>query len=196
MASAAILVGGAGRRYGGHDKSTLIVEGRAILDRQLEVLTCLTDDILLIGRPPGDAPAGARAVPDRTPGLGPLGGLDTALSAARDEHLLLLACDMPFVSTELLRYLLSLAAEADVVVPRTDRGYHPLCAVYARACHGTVTRRLAQGELRMTALLGEVRVRAVDRQEMARVGDVDRLLANVNSPADFDRIATRLGHTR
>ena len=196
MASAAILVGGAGRRYGGHDKSALIVEGRAILDRQLEALACLTDDILLVGRRPEDAPPGARAVLDRTPGLGPLGGLDAALTAARDEHLLLLACDMPFVSTDLLRYLLSLAPEADAVVPRTDRGYHPLCAVYARACHATVTRRLAHGELKMTALLDEVRVRAVDRQEMARVGDVERLLANVNTPADFDRIATRLGHTR
>ncbi len=196
MASAAILVGGAGRRYGGHDKSALIVEGRSILDRQLDALAGVTDDILLVGRSPGDLPPGVRAVPDRTPGLGPLGGLDAALSAARDEHLLLLACDMPFVSTELLRYLLSLAPVADAVVPRTDRGYHPLCAVYARACHGRVHRRLVHGKLRMTALLDEVRVRAVDGQEMARLGDVDRLLANVNTPADLDRIATRLGHTR
>lgn len=195
MASAAILAGGASRRFGGRDKSALIVEGRSILERQIEELSYLTDDILLVkastGRP-GDARL--RVVADRVPGSGPLGGLEAALTAARDDSLLLLACDMPFVTAPFLSYLLELAPEADVVVPKTERGYHPLCAVYSRACHPPVARRLAARCLQIGALFDDVQVRAVTGDEIGRFGSIERLLANVNTQAEFDELETLLGH--
>jgi molybdenum cofactor guanylyltransferase len=194
MASAAILVGGRARRFNGRDKSAIIVDGRSILDRQLGALSSLTDDILLVAGTAGHERAGVRVVVDRAPGAGPLAGVEAALMAARDEHVLVLACDMPFVTTAFLGYLLSLAPEADAVVPRTDRGYHPLCAVYSRACSAAATRSLAEGRLALKDLLSEVRVRTVERDAIARHGDVERLLANVNTPADFDELETVQGH--
>ncbi len=95
------------------------------------------------------AVAGARRVADIVPGCGPLGGLHAALTSARGEAVFLLACDMPYVTAPLAAYLCSLAAEAAIVVPQTERGYHPLCAVYTRACLDTVAARLAGRRLRM-----------------------------------------------
>lgn len=194
MASAAILAGGRARRFNGRDKSALVVEGRAILDRQLDALASLTDDILLVAGAAGFRRPGLRLVADRRLGAGPLAGLEAALESARDEHLLVLACDMPFVTTGFLAYLLSLAPQADAVVPRTDRGYHPLCAVYSRACREPATRRLDEGRLAMQDLLDDVRTLTVERDVIARHGDVERLLANVNTPADFDELETLPGH--
>lgn len=191
MASAAILVGGSSRRFGGRDKGALVVGGRAILDRQIAELSVLTDDILLVGgRDDGPLRAGTRQVPDRVPGLGPLGGLDTALAEARDDRIIVLACDMPLVSSAFLRQLLSRSDEVDAVVPRTKRGYHPLCAVYARTCHAAVLRRLAERQLSMRGLLNDLRVSVVDDGGI----ETERLLANVNTPADFDELETLLGH--
>ncbi len=194
MASAAILVGGQARRFQGRNKGALVVDGRSILARQIYALSVLTDDILLVGPMTGPAQPGLRVVPDRVPGAGPLAGLEAALAAARDEHVIVLACDMPFVTTAFLAHMLSLAPNADAVVPRTDRGYHPLCAVYSRACHEPVTRRLAEGHLALKDLLHEVRVQTVERDTIARFGAIERLLANVNTPADFDELETLLGH--
>lgn len=200
MLSAAILAGGVARRFGGRDKSALVVDDRSILDRQVAELASLTDDILLVGgheRQGGEASwlrvgACVRVVPDRVPGCGPLGGLDTALAEARGETLLLVACDMPFVTAALLAHLAGLIVAGDAVVPHTDRGDHPLCAAYSRACRPAVIRRLADGRLAMRGLLEDLCVRRVMSHELAACGDPDRLLANVNTAEEYAHLAPRV----
>jgi molybdopterin-guanine dinucleotide biosynthesis protein A len=193
MNSAAILAGGRATRFGGRDKSALVVAGRTILDRQLAALGPLTSDLMIVGGDAADA-AGARRITDIVPGCGPLGGLHAALTAARGDALFLVACDMPYVTTAFVEYLLSLAAEADAVVPRSERGYHPLCAVYTRACLEPAAARLADRRLKMRELVDSVRARVVPAEDIRRFGDPDRLLANVNTPADYAGLEALQGH--
>ena len=191
--SAAILAGGRATRFEGRDKSALVVSGRTILDRQIEALSQLAADVLIVGGSP-PAEYGVRHVADLLPGCGPLGGLHTALTEARADIVAAVACDMPFLSTALLRHLVGLTGgpdEPDVVVPRTERGYHPLCAVYTRACLEPMTRRLADGRLRVDGLFEDVRVRVVESAELAAFGDPDRLLANLNTPLEYRAIEAR-----
>jgi molybdopterin-guanine dinucleotide biosynthesis protein A len=195
--SAAILAGGRASRFGGRDKSALIVNGRTILDRQLSALDGLADlidDLMIVGAPRPVGGRECRFVNDRLAGCGPLGGLEAALLSARQEHVLLLACDMPFLSQPFLRFLLELPPDADVSVPRTERGYHPLCAVYSRRCLSAVTRRLNEGRLKLSGLLDEVRVRVVEQDGIEQFGRSGRLLANVNTPAELDDLEALLGH--
>lgn len=187
--SAAILAGGRASRFGGRDKGALVVDGRPIVYRQIEQLAQVAADLLIVGGPEPEVPwREIRHVKDRTPGFGPLGGLHTALLEARGEATIVIACDMPYVSAPLIDHLLALTAEADVVVPRTERGYHPLCAAYTRACIDPVARRLADGRLKMTELLADVRVRIVTDEELEAFGDPEHLLANVNTPAEYRSI--------
>jgi len=97
--SVAILAGGQATRFGGRDKSALLVDGRAILDRQIAALAPLTDDLMVVGdREVAPRATLLRAIPDAVPGCGPLGGLHAALTAARSDVVLLVACDMPYLS--------------------------------------------------------------------------------------------------
>lgn len=195
MASAAILAGGRASRFGGRDKSALIVEGLSILDRQMAALTQVADDVMLVVGDQTPPPrADVRIVRDRVTASGPLGGLDAALAAARHDALVLLACDMPFVTARLLEHLLALTSGADAVVPRTERGYHPLCAAYTRACQPAIAVRLDRGQLRMVDFLADVRVRVVGGDELAALGDHHRLLANINTPAEHEGLGRTLGH--
>src|SRR5207247_9829449 len=127
--------------------------GRPLREGQLAALATLTSDILIVGGPGGRA--------DRIAGCGPLGGLHTALLESKGERTIVLACDMPYVTAAMLLHLSTLASDVDAVVPYTDCGYHPLCAVYARACLEPAMRRLAAGRLKMTDLLDDLRVRVV-----------------------------------
>ena len=179
--SAAILAGGQATRFGGRDKGALLVDGRTIRERQIEAIAPLTDDLQVV-------------VSDIVPGCGPLGGLHAALTAARGDAVLLVACDMPYLSTPFVAYLLSLAAEADIVVPQSERGYHPLCAVYTRACLEPAATRLADRRLKMRELVSSMRTRIVPVDEIRQFGDPDRLLANVNTPADYAGLETLQGH--
>jgi molybdenum cofactor guanylyltransferase len=194
--SAAILAGGRATRFGGRDKSALMVDGATIRERQIAALATLTADVMIVGAPaPHVSNAGrTRVVQDIMPGCGPLGGLHAALTAARGDAVLLLACDMPYVTAPLAAYLFSLADAVDVVVPRTERGYHPLCAVYARRCLDAVATRLASQRWTMTELIADCVTRVVTVEELERFGNTERLLANVNTPAEFASLEALQGH--
>lgn len=203
MLSAAILNGGRATRYGGRDKGALVIGDRTIRDRQIAVLSRIADDVLLVGGDPpatGEAPAHVRWAPDAHPGLGPLAGIEAALRAARHELVVIVACDMPGLTTVFLTQLIALATDADVdiVVPKTERGYHPLAAVYRVAtCLPVVTTQLAEGQLAVRALFTlfpGLRVREVTGEELAAMGDPRRVLANINTPADHDALTTQLTH--
>ena len=192
MFSAAILMGGKATRFDGRDKSALVVDGQTILERQLAVLRDISSDVMLVGGAahPG-VPDAVRHIPDVVPGCGPLSGVHAALSAARHDTTLMVACDMPFVSARLLSHLLSLAGGvdgADIVVPQTERGYHPLCAVYTRACLEPAARRLAGGQFTLAGLFDDVRVRVVTTDALTAFGDPERMLANVNTSLEYRAI--------
>ena len=206
MPSAAILAGGQASRLAGVDKGSLIIEGRTIRSRQLDALAPLSDDLLIVERPgrlpvwTGDlavAPDRIRVVFDRETDCGPMAGLEAALREARHESVVVIAGDMPFLTTAFLSHLVAAAAQsdADAVVPRTESGYHPLCAVYARRVVTAVTRHLAERRLRLVDLLGELRVRDVSIGEMDAFGRVARLLANVNTAADHAALGDPSQHT-
>jgi len=209
--SAAILAGGQARRYGGRDKGALLVYGRSIRERQLEALAGVASDILIVGMSgpvrqgsdsdsrgltPQTPQTSVRFVADRVPGCGPLGGLHTALLESAFDVTLVVACDMPYVSAPLLAHLAARARDADAAVPRTERGYHPLCAAYGRACIEAVARRLTDGRLKMIDLFEDLRVQVVGVEELQAFGDVRQLLANVNSPADHRELEALQGHQR
>jgi molybdopterin-guanine dinucleotide biosynthesis protein A len=182
---------------GGRDKSALNVGGTTILTRQLRAVTPVVSRVLLVGyRGTQKLPEGVTAVPDRVEAGGPLGGLDAALVAACGDDLLLLACDMPNVTTAFAEYLVHLAHEStwNAVVPRTNRGYHPLCAAYSASCHEAVQTRLGRGQLRMIDLLEDLHVRTVECLELAEFGDVAHLLANVNTDADLAALEALQDH--
>lgn len=186
--SAAILAGGRGTRFGGRDKSALVVDGRPIIERQIAVLATITTDILVVGGTRERAIGPGRVVADRIPRCGPLGGVHTALLESAGDVTIVIACDMPFVTAPLLQHLATLTHEADVAVPRTERGYHPLCAAYTRACLEPAALRLAQGRLKLTGLFQDLRVRVVTVEELEPFGDLTRLLANVNTMGEYQTL--------
>ena len=204
MLTAAILAGGRATRFGGRDKSALVIEGRTIFDRQMSELSQIAGEILFVRAE--DPRPGVRMVADLMPGCGPLGGLHAALMAARGDVVVVVACDMPYVSAPFLAHLASLAGEPDAsvragepdsfvaVVPQTERGYHPLCAAYTRAAIEPIERRLAAGRLTMTDLLTDLRLRVVAPDEIARFGDPHQLLANVNTPAEHRSLEALHNH--
>src|SRR5215472_14741130 len=128
----AILAGGQSRRMG-QDKAALLIDGEPLLLRTVRLLRRVTVDLAIIGPAErGILAPGVPVIPDRWPNCGPLGGIATALQALAGEAVLVVGCDMPFLSPALLRYLSTLVPGYDAVVIRLDRQVHPLHAVYQR----------------------------------------------------------------
>ena len=178
--AAAILAGGRARRMHGVNKGTLVVGRTAIIDRQLETLGEVAADIFVVGRSDVSwTSRGLRVIPDEIPNAGPLGGIYTAIVRSPCERTLVVACDMPFLSSALLRQLAAVK-DADVVIPRHARGYEPLCAIYSRACAEDIRDRLARGLNEASRLPDGLRVTEIDV-------DNEQFFVNVNTPHDYER---------
>lgn len=188
MTSAAILAGGAARRLDGRRKEALEVGGRTILARQLEVLQAAgITHVVSIGR---TAIADVETVPalaDAVADAGALGGLYTAVLTAPTDRVLVLACDLPFLTARFVARLCELGTDADAVVPRTATGWHPLAAVYHRRIAGRVKARIDRRALRITDALDELTVQPVGPEDVARFDPDGMLLTNVNTPDDYQR---------
>ena len=188
MWTAAILAGGQARRLGGIDKSALVVGAGSILDRQLSLLRELTPHILIVaGEAAGPRAADTTVVTDRIPGAGALGGLYTALVEAPTEQVLVIACDMPFLTAPFLARLVERGKGVDAALPRDERGRHPLCASYDRRIAAHLKARIERGELRVGDALAGLDVRELGADELAPFDLDGRLLLNVNTPADYQR---------
>ena len=186
----AILAGGAATRFGGEDKSALVVGGRTILERQLASLRSVVGSILLITNDPSCVvPPDVQIVGDEVRGAGAIGGLFTALARAPTPWTLVVACDMPFVTAPFLAHLCAIAesGDADVVIPRTHDGVQPLCAAYARRVVGIVRRQIDSQSLKMRDVLAHVRVREVGPTEIDAFDKGNSLFLNINSPEDYRR---------
>ena len=188
-----MLAGGAARRYGGIPKGLLTVGGRRILDRVVDAVQAVTGTPPLLIANASDAAAwrpDLKTLADARPGLGTLGGIYTAVTAAPGP-VLCVAWDMPFVPEALLRVLSDRMATGsyDAVLPESSgrRGLEPLCAVYGPACASAIARRLDQGDLMAISFHADVRVGIVPLAEVRRFGDPDELFFNVNTPDDLAR---------
>ena len=188
--SAAILAGGRARRLGGADKASLTVGRARIIDRQLAALSAAADDIRIVSHDAARyAGLGVPVIPDAIADAGPLGGLYTALVDARHDRVLIVACDLPFVTAALLSRLVEesrMADDADAVVPRSARGLEPLCALYRARCAGAAKDRIVGGRLQVTGLLDGIRTRILEPDALAPY-DEGALFENVNTPHDHER---------
>jgi molybdopterin-guanine dinucleotide biosynthesis protein A len=191
-ATGVILAGGESRRMG-RDKLPLKIGDVTLLERVHDALTSRCAEILVVGSQ-GCAPAGARRIPDLRTGQGPLAGIEAGLLAARYRPVFVGAGDMPFITGDLVGYLLGILSERiKAAVPCLEEGPHPLCAAYGREVQPAVSAALDRGVRSVRELLGSLPgVRYVGEGELRRFGDPYILLTNVNSPDDLVRARAAL----
>jgi molybdopterin-guanine dinucleotide biosynthesis protein A len=184
LIAAAIVAGGRATRLGGVPKGTLLVGGRRIVDRQLEVLRAVFPRVFLVASDPVPwSDLGLAVIPDRVPGAGPLAGIDAALSALTEEEsaVVCVAGDMPFLTVPALEMLRDHAPAAPLVAAAGQ----PLFARYARACAPALQRALAEGRLQARAFLEELPATRLDDRALRALDPQLAFLTNVNTPADL-----------
>ena len=189
-----IQAGGKSTRMGGEPKGLMDVGGTRIVDRVVRALREVTDDLLLVTNTPDLYGAlGLPMVPDVFPDSGSLGGIYSGLAAAPGGAAFTVACDMPFLSPDVMRLVTERADEADVVAPLVGGQWETLHACYGKACLGPIEQRLRAGRFKITGFFPDVRVLAVPEDEVARWGRPEVVFMNVNTPDDLARARALAG---
>jgi FdhD protein len=188
-----ILAGGRNRRFGGRPKALEEVAGRRIIERAADALRPVCTDVVVIANDPATyAEIDLDMRPDSREAAGPVGGVREAVAWARERGLpgaLVVACDMPFVSSDLLDALWRASEGADAAVPESGgpRGVEPLCAAYRASSLSAIERALERGDLRAIGFFDDADVRRLAPGEVARHGAPERAFFNVNTADDLAR---------
>ncbi len=186
-----VLAGGKGLRLR-RNKALEAVGDKSLLERVISTLNLFQGDIIIVTSREQSLPHSIdfpklRIVADAYPGKGALGGIYTGLMASGSPHNIVVACDMPFLNHDLLDYMVQLAPDYDVVVPRLGKMVEPLHAVYSRNCLTAIESLLKQNSLSITRLFSLVRARYVEAEEIDRFDPRHLSFFNINTEADLKR---------
>ena len=190
MLTVCIQAGGQSSRMG-EDKALKTFLGRPLIQRVVERLSPIADELIVTTNRPEDYRfLDVPLFPDLKPGRGALGGLCTAIASASQPIVAVAACDMPFASASLLEAASRLLVEegVDVVIPKSDEGYEPIHAVYRRAtCLPAIEAAIAADQWKVIAWFPQVKVRVLTPDEIKQHDPSGLAFWNVNTPEEFSK---------
>lgn len=188
MLTVSIQAGGQSSRMG-EDKALKTFLGRPLIQRVIDRLTSIADEILVTTNRPEDYSfLNLHLISDLKPGRGALGGLYTAIASASLPMVAVVACDMPFASPSLIEMAsrLLVQEEADVVIAKSEEGYEPLHAVYRRAtCLPAIESAIEADQWKVIAWFSGVKVRVLTFEEVQQADSSGLAFWNVNTPEEF-----------
>jgi molybdopterin-guanine dinucleotide biosynthesis protein A len=185
----------------GTDKALLDFDGQTLIEHLLARLDGIAPEtIITTNHPERYDFLKLPLVPDVLPGRGALGGIYTALQAAAQPLVAVVACDMPFASPAILsacRDILTTDPGLDVVIPSSEHGLEPLHAVYRRAtCLPAVKAAIERGQWKVISWHGEVNVRVLLPNEIAKFDPDGSAFENVNTPEELKAAIQRARRSR
>jgi molybdopterin-guanine dinucleotide biosynthesis protein A len=183
--SGIILAGGKSSRYG-RNKALVEISGVRLIERVIGVMEPLFERLIIITNTPQDyAYLRLPMVEDLIKGLGPLGGIFTGLQTMGDKSGFFVACDMPFLSAELIHHMVDVMEDFDVVVPKVDWKIEALHAIYNKRCIPAVKELIDHKEYQIIKLFQSVRVRYLNKEEILGFDPELRSFFNVNRPEEL-----------
>lgn len=184
-----LLAGGKSSRMG-TNKALLELNGRRVIEGIADKLSNITDELIVVTNTFADYEfLQLPMVEDNWKGMGPLAGIEAGLTASNTEHNLIVACDMPFISVELGRYLLTCLDKSQAAVPVIDGMRHPLFAAYRREVLEEARKSLEKSELRIGHLLKNIDVEIITEDVLASLGlaNEEQYFFNMNNSEHYQK---------
>ncbi|MGA7827294.1 MAG: formate dehydrogenase accessory sulfurtransferase FdhD [Geobacteraceae bacterium] len=186
-ATAVILAGGSSARMKSN-KALLPYSGELFIERIYRQLSALFSEVILVTNQPEHYRfLPCRMVPDEFPGMGSLAGIHAGLKQSRTEHVFVVACDMPYLNSDLIRLMVAQAPGHDVVIPESDGGLEPLHAVYAKSCLPEMEEALKSGTRKIVDCFDWSKVSVLSKEEIAALDPEFRSFRNINTPEEYFR---------
>ncbi|MCP9445951.1 MAG: molybdenum cofactor guanylyltransferase [Nitrospira sp.] len=183
----------------GKDKRFLSVGEHTLLDRSLTVLQDVFQNVsIVVGDDSTMIEAATPVWRDLIPNRGSLGGIYTGLKLSRTLYIFAVACDMPFISPVVIRHLVSLKDDVDVVIPRSEFGPQPTHALYSKRCLPVIEQMVQSGRLSIKDVVNEanLHVRWVQQMEISGLDPGGRSFFNVNTPEELETARKMAGNPR
>lgn len=187
--SGIVLVGGQARRADGREKYFFEFKGVRFIDRLINSLSGVVDEIVLVAKDPEQCKRfagidGVRCVHDLRQGIGPIGGMHAGARAARGKFLFVSACDMPCVHSDVVELLFQAIGEYDAAIPVWEADMiEPLHAVYRSA--PLLAYLEDHDSLSLRSMVRNLQARYVPVSEIRKIDPTLQTFTNINRVSDL-----------
>ena len=192
--SGVILAGGKSKRMG-VDKATITVGGELLIEYPLRVLNEMFKDNMVITsnllieklRKELSGYGRLNFLTDIHSNHGALGGIYTAMCHATTPYIFVTACDMPFISAQLIRYMASKTTNGnyDVVIPESPGGIETLHAIYKCGLKDLIKNEIIKNNNKIKSFFSKVNVFYVTLDVVEMFGDGENMFRNINTPKEL-----------
>jgi molybdopterin-guanine dinucleotide biosynthesis protein A len=183
-----ILAGGSSERYG-QNKAFLEIDGIRLIETVTERMKNIFKRVILVTNEKKDYEyLDIPVVEDLIKGLGPIGGIYSGLMSISHQAGFFVACDMPFINKQLVRYMVDIKDNHAAVVPSVANEIEPLHAIYAQSCLGPIRALIDSKRYQIRLFYDQISVRYVDEDEIRRFGSPSRAFLNINTTEELAKI--------
>jgi len=180
-----ILAGGKSSRFG-RNKALVEFQGIRLIERVVRTLRPIFRHLILITNTPHEyGYIGLPAYEDLVKGIGPLGGIYTGLKVISNETGFFVACDMPFLNSELINHTIKIREGFDAVIPRINWKVEALHALYSRKCLSAIKEMIDSKEYQIIKFFNKINVRYIEEEEIRLIDPKLRSFYNINRPDEL-----------
>ena len=186
-ANSAVLIGGKSLRFGS-DKAFLRLGNQYVSERLVQLLASIFSSVCFIASTKRSLPLrGLKVYYDREPGLGPLGGVLTALQNSKHDYTFIVPCDLPFIQPKLIEQLWQHKTDADIIIPFYNDHSEPLTAFYHKRCIPHIEQTLRRNEHHMHSIHANLVVQKFALEKFFTKSQIERMFFNINFPEDYNK---------
>ena len=183
-----VLAGGRSRRMGS-DKSLMVLNGKTLVEYAIDALKPVCSKVVISSNNFIYDYTGCEVWPDDLPDRAPMIGIYSSLKRSETDVNIILSCDMPMMSSEMLKYLLENSSNHDITVPvHGDHFIEPLCGIYRKSSLEILKEFVEKGNFRLNEYIQACSHQLVEADSNLSFYTPE-LFSNMNSPEDFRNIS-------
>ncbi|ERM80331.1 hypothetical protein P872_13480 [Rhodonellum psychrophilum GCM71 = DSM 17998] len=182
-----MLAGGKSSRMGA-DKGLVNLQGKPMLQHGIEVLQSIFSEVTLVSNNPEYLRLGLRIIPDLIANKGPMGGIYTGLCDSPFEMNFFVACDMPFIRSQAIEYVLAKAKDGEITLAGIGGKSQPLFGIYPKIFREEIRKNIEHNQLKMMVLIQELKSFTLELDVLGI--DHEKTFSNINTPEDLVRMQT------
>lgn len=194
--SAIILAGGKGSRLGYVDKAFLKYKERFFIDILIEKLRDFKEVIVVTNSPEKylgyvenyKYSNSIKIVTDKVKDIGPLGGIYTGLLSSKFNENLIISCDTPFISEELIKYMKDLSGNYFIAVPTYEDNVEPLCSLYKKDIIKNIEKSIEEKKYRVNSIFNEDYIKWIELEKFSGKDAIIKSFYNINTKFELDSI--------
>jgi molybdopterin-guanine dinucleotide biosynthesis protein A len=184
-----ILAGGKSSRMG-IDKGLIILNKKTIVEHVIHVLKPLFKNLIIVSNNPDYSKFGLEVITDLVKDSGPAGGIYTALNHTNTRHNFIVSCDMPFITSQAVEFVIHDSKDHEITVPVYKQKYEPLFAVYSKSCAEGWKKQMDKGVFKLQLIMNNFKTRELNVDGNTLFND--DLFININTKEDLETAKRQL----